>query len=95
MGLLNSIQVVGAIAALEVRGVFNQEEADALTYFSLHGNNPEFLRNIAEGNRVQNETKRAICRLLYQPGFIKEIERKLADHIIPFIRKTGLCYYLK
>jgi len=41
-----------------------------------------------------DEDSRIIRKILYQPGYLEEAERKYYDHIFPFMQKASWIYFL-
>lgn len=95
MRLYTLLKTLSTIVGLKERGVIDKEESYALMHFSLFGDNPGYLETLRNSDTNIKEHRRAIARIIYQPGFLEELDRKLTEHIIPFAKKASLCYLLR
>lgn len=89
MSLIEKFKVITTIAEV----IPDSEEAFALAHGYIFNNNLARLIPSFRTTRDLQE-KRALAKLLFQPGYAQEVQRKLDDYIIPFARKASLCYFL-
>lgn len=94
MGLKRLFKVHGVLKFLQLRGTISDEDYSAMSYIYSSRSNQELLGEIYEQSKPRTSDKRAMARILTQPGYQEEIQRKLNNHVIPFAEKTSICHLL-
>ena len=84
-----------------LEGSFNEVESRACLLYEnfkkLYDQDQNLLearsQRIIRGQPGSLNSKALTC-LLYQPGFLAKIEKKM-DHLLPFVKKASFCYLVK
>jgi hypothetical protein len=80
---------------LEERGVISKTESEAIVTYIVTGGDMSVIKEMHKGRSKRDCQRHGDSKLIDTPDYYKEIERKVNDHIIPFVKKQGMYKILK